>query len=161
EWKDVRRKEYGRRWLRITRGLRESIVEAAAPGPRHMRQHPVQRNTPFFICVETLIHKIAQETTVLRNAFAVDASRGRDGIRRVFCIGSEVAYRCKADAGHNRVSDDVDVFVDLPRLESSVQTNVPVARLQLATDGMGKLPFGPRDHRARCIARIANGERVA
>ena len=60
-------------------------------------------------------------------------------------IGRKVADGGEATAGHDRVGDNVNVFVNLARLKAAVQMNMPVAGDELAVDGVGELPFGARN----------------
>ena len=83
-----------------------------------MRENAVQRDSSFFVSVESLIQVVAQEAPVLRNAFAVDPRRRSDGIGRVLGIGGEVTDGGEAPAGNDRIGDHVNVFVDLSGLKS-------------------------------------------
>ena len=73
ERKNVGRKEDRRSGLRVARRLRETIVEAAAARSGDVREDAVERDPAIFVGVESLVEKVAQEASVLRNAFAVDA----------------------------------------------------------------------------------------
>jgi len=57
--------KYGLSWLRIVRGLRESIVETATARAGHMRQYAIESDAAIFIGIESLIKKIAQESAIL------------------------------------------------------------------------------------------------
>ena len=70
--------------------------------------------------LEALVQKIAQESAVLRNAFAVNARRGRHCVGCVLGVGREIANRGETSASHHRVGHDVDVFVDFAGLEATV-----------------------------------------
>src|SRR5215475_11398410 len=99
----------------------EAIVEAAAPGPGHVRENSVERDAIFFIEIEPLIKKIAQEPAILRNPFAVDTPGRRDRFRIVFGVRREIAKHRKAATGDDRIGHDVNVFVKLSCLESAVE----------------------------------------
>ena len=126
-----------------------------------MGENSVERDASVFVGVETLIKKVAQKAAVLRNAFAVNAGRGRDRIGGMLGVGGEVADRSEPPASHNRIGDGVNVFVNLARLKSAVQMDIPVAGGEFAFDGLRKLPLSARDFGALSIARVANGEHVA
>ena len=142
EGKDVGGEKDGRGRLRVARRLGETVVEAAAARSGDVGENAVERDPSLFVGIETLIEKVAQEAAVLRNAFAVDAGRGSDGIGSVLGIGGEVANRGEAAAGDDGVGDDINVFVNLARLKTAVQMDMPVAGCEFAVDGVGKLPFG-------------------
>ena len=61
----------------------------------------------------------------------------------------------------HRVGDHVDVLVNLAGLESTAQVNESVAGRELAVDSVRKLPLGARNHAARGVAGVADGEDVA
>jgi hypothetical protein len=62
--------------LRIPRGLRKSIVEAASPRASDMREHTIESDPSILVGVESMVQKIAQESSILRNSFADHSSRG-------------------------------------------------------------------------------------
>ena len=143
--KDVGREENRRGGLRVARGLGEAIIEAAAAGSGNVSQNAIERDPSFFVGIEILIEKIAKKAAVLRNAFAVDARRGSDGIGGMFGIGRKVADRSKAPAGHDGIGDDVNVFINLARLKAAVEMDISVARDEFAVDGLRELPLRARE----------------
>src|SRR5438128_9508820 len=86
ERKDIGWEKYSHGRLRVARRLGEAVIKTAAAGPRYVREHAVESDATILIGVEALIQKVAQESSVLRDAFAEDAGRRRDGIRRVLCV---------------------------------------------------------------------------
>src|ERR1700722_3534391 len=71
EGKNIGREENGRSRLCVARWLSESVIEAAAARSCHVGQNAVKRDPSLFVGVETLIEKVAQEPSILRNAFAI------------------------------------------------------------------------------------------
>jgi hypothetical protein len=63
-------------------------------GSGNVGEDAVERDATFFISVETLIEEIAEEASVLRDAFAVNACDGRDGVGHVLGVGSKIADGC-------------------------------------------------------------------
>src|SRR5207302_5950947 len=123
-----------------------------------VRENAVSGDAAFFVSIETLIEKMAQEAAVLRNTFG-DNTRGRsDGVRGMFCVGSEIAESGKAEAGDDRIFDDVNVFVDAAGLKTAVQMDGAIAGRDFSVDGCGELPFGTRDDGALGFAGIADGQ---
>ena len=109
ERKDIGREEDRRGGLRVARGLSETIVEAAAAGSGNVGEDAVERNASIFVGIESLIEEVAEEAAVLRDAFAIDARGGSDGIGGVFGVRGEVANGGEATSGDNGVGNDVDV----------------------------------------------------
>ena len=64
-----------------------------------MGEDAVERDASFFVGIETLVEKVAQEAAVLRNAFAVDTLRRSNSIRRVLGVRGEVADGREAVGG--------------------------------------------------------------
>ena len=126
-----------------------------------MGKNAVERHPALLVRVETVVKKVAQKASVLRNPLAIDALCGSDGIRLVFGIGSEIAHRREAQARHDGVFDHVHVFVDLSRMEAAIQMDVPVAGRELSVDGVRKLPLGARNDRPLTVARVTNRQHVA
>ncbi len=124
--KDIRGKEDRGSGLRVARWLGETVVKTAAACSGYVGQNTVERDPSFFIRIEALVEKVAQETPVLRNAFAIDALRRCNGVGIVLGIGSKVTDGGEATARHDRIGDDIDVFVYLSRLEAALQMNEPV-----------------------------------
>src|SRR5262249_935011 len=83
EWKNGGRKEDGRGWLRIARGLCEAVVETAATRTGHVRQHAVERDPAIFVGIEAVVEKVSQEASVLRDAFSVNTLNGSDRVASV------------------------------------------------------------------------------
>ena len=154
EWKNIGRKEDRGRGLRVARGLGEAIIETAAARSGNVRQNAVERNASFFVRIEALIEEVAQEAPILRNAFAIDACRGSDGIGCVLGIGREVAYRGEAAAGHDRIGDHVNIFVDFSGLKAAVQVDMAVTRSEFAVDRLRELPFRAGNDGA-CVPRAS------
>ena len=161
EGKNIRGEEDRRGGLRVARRLGETVVEASAAGSRDVGKNAVERHSSFFIRIEALVKKVAQKAPVLRDAFAVDTLCRSNGVGIVLGIGSKVTYGREASAGHDRVGDDIDVFVNLSGLEAAVQVNKPICRDELAIDGMRELPLGARNEGAPPITRVADREHVS
>ena len=104
----------------------ETVVEAAAACSRYVGKNSVERDPSFFIRIEALVEKVAQEAPILRNAFTIDALCRSNGVGIVLGVGSKVTYGSEASAGHHGVGDDIDVFVNLSWLEAAVQMNKAV-----------------------------------
>ncbi len=138
--------------MRVSRRLCEAIIEAAAARSRHVRENSIERDSSFLVRIETLIEKIAKKAAVLRNAFAIDARGRSDGVTAVLRIGGKIAHGCEAEAGNYGIGDDVNVFVNFPRLEAPVQMNVPIARCQLTVYRVRELPVGAANHSTLGIA---------
>ena len=117
-----------------------------------MSEDAIERHAALFVGVESLIEKIAQEAAVLRDAFAVNATGWRDGLRIVFGIGSKIADCGEAEPGYDWILRDVNIFVDFAWLKAAPQMDVAVAGDELAVDGLCELPSGARDPRALCLA---------
>ncbi len=126
-----------------------------------MCEDAVEGDASFFVGIETLIEEIAEEASVLRDAFAVDARRGSDGIGRVLGVGGEVADSSESAAGNDGIGDDVNIFVDLARLKAAVEVDMAGARDEFSIDGVRKLPLRAGNNRALGPARIAHREDVA
>jgi len=147
--------------LGIPRRLGKPVVEAATASSRNIDQNAIESKSSFFVGIEALIQKVAQETTGLRTALTVDADRWGDGAGSVLHIGSKVAEGSKPQTRHNRICGNVDIFVDLSRLKSSVQMNKLVAGNEFAVDDVRKLPIAAWNDRSRPAARVAHGEHIA
>jgi hypothetical protein len=115
-------------------------------------ENAVEGDAPVFVGIESLIEEVAEEASVLRNAFAVDALGRSDGFGRVFGIGGEIANGSEASAGYNGISNDVNVFVNPAGLEATIEANIAVALGELAIYDVRELPLGARDYGARRIA---------
>src|SRR5258707_3132324 len=152
EREDVGREEHRGSGLRVARRLSEPIVEVAATGACDVGEDAIEGDATFLVGVEALIKEVAQEAAILRDAFAIDARRGGDGVGSMLGVGREVANDGETASGYNRIGDDVNVFVDFAWLESAVQVNVPIARRELAVNRVRELPFGSGDNRAFGVA---------
>jgi hypothetical protein len=80
-----------------------------------MCEDAVEGDASFFVGVEPLVEEVAQEASVLRNAFALDARRGSDG--GVLGVGREVADGSESAAGGDGIGDDVDLSIDFAGLK--------------------------------------------
>ena len=85
----------------------ESIVEIASPCASNMSENAVESDASILIRVEALIDKIAQEPSILRDSFAIDASRGRDRVRCMLGIRCEIANDGESASSDHRIGDDV------------------------------------------------------
>src|SRR5271154_3828844 len=110
-----------------------------------MGQDSVERNVSILVGIETLIEKVAQKASILRNAFAVNALRRGQRIARMFGIGRKVPDRSEATASDDRIGDDVNIFVDLAGLKTAIQMDMTVTRNELAVDRVGELPVSTRN----------------
>ena len=105
----------------VARGLREAVVERAAPGPGHLDEDAVEDAPPLLVLVAALLEEVAEEAAALRDAVAQGK---RDARQRVLRSGlaleeaDEVARGGEAAAGDARVAAAVDDLVDAPRLEA-------------------------------------------
>ena len=126
-----------------------------------MSENAVEGDSSFFVSVEALIEEVAQKPSILRNAFPIDARRRSNRIGNMLGIRSKVANSREAAAGYNGIGDDINIFVDLPRLEAAVQMNVAVAGHDFAVHGVRELPLAARNNGARSLARITDGEHIA
>jgi len=126
-----------------------------------MGEDAVESDFPVFVGVEALVKKIAQETAILRNTFAVDALRGSERLGIVLSVGSEVADGGEAESGDDGVLHDVDVFVDFSGLKAAIEMDVAIAGYKFAIESLRKLPFGAGDDGSFRISGIADRENVA
>jgi hypothetical protein len=83
-----------------------------------VRKNAVESDLSAFVGIEALVEKVAQEAPVLRNAFAVNACDGRDGVGCMLGVRRKIAHRRETSAGNDRVGDRVHVFVNLAGLEA-------------------------------------------
>src|SRR4051812_36915236 len=70
EWKDVGRIEESRIRLCVTRWLGEAMVEAPATGTGGVGEESVERDAAPLVGVETLIEKVPDEPSRLRDTVA-------------------------------------------------------------------------------------------
>lgn len=73
EREDISGIEDGRSRLRVAGGLCEAIVKAAAAGSGDMGEDAVEGDASVFVGVEALVEEVAEEATVLGDAFGDDA----------------------------------------------------------------------------------------
>src|SRR6266436_5341974 len=103
----------GRGWLGVAGGLSEAMIEAAAASAGDVGENAVDGDAAFFVGIETLIQKMAEEAAVLRNAFCDDAHGGSDAAwALLFCIGGEIAEGGQAKTRDDGISDGVNEFVE-------------------------------------------------
>ena len=106
-----------------------------------MRQNSVEGDAALFVGIESLIEQVAEKSTILRNPFSIDTNGRCDRIRSVLGIGREIADGCETQASNDGIRNNIDVFVNLPGLETALQVNVTIAELDLAVYHMPELPF--------------------
>ncbi len=75
-------------------------------------------------------------------------------------VGGEVAHSRKTQSGDDRISNDVNVFVNFSGLEASLEMDIAVAGSQLAIHRMRELPIGPANYSSWSIARFPHREHV-
>ena len=75
-------------------------------------------------------------------------------------IRGEIADGGKSAAGHYGIDYDVNVFVNLSRLKTAVQMDVPVRGNQLSIYRMRELPLGAENHSALPVTRVPHREHV-
>src|SRR5260370_9738626 len=97
-----------------------------------MRPDSVKGDSAPLIRIDPLVQHVAQESSILRDPLADHAPRVHDRVRIVLDVGSEVADRCEPESGDGWVRHHVDVLLDPPRLESTIEMNMPGARLAAA-----------------------------
>src|SRR5437899_6837909 len=148
ERKDISGKENRRRWLCVARRLREPVIKAAASRASNMGKHTIKCDPSLLIGIEPLIEEIAKETAVLGDSLTVDADCGGDRVRAVLGVGSKVAHRGEAESSDDGIFHNVNVFVNLADLETALEVDVTVARLEFAVDHVRELPLGARDESA-------------
>jgi hypothetical protein len=68
EWKDVGRIEEVDERVAVARGLRETVVEAAAAGAGNLRNHAVEDFPVVLAAVESVIQVGPKESAALRDA---------------------------------------------------------------------------------------------
>src|SRR5882724_2957058 len=132
EREDIGGEKDGGSGLGVAGGLSEAMIEAAAASAGYMRENAVDGDAAFFVGIETMIEKMAEEAAVLRNAFGYDAHGGSDGVGGMFCVGSEIAEGGEAEAGNDRISDDVNIFVDAAGLKTAAEMDGAIAGREFA-----------------------------
>src|SRR4029077_7790089 len=76
--KQIRREEEAGQGLRVTRGLRETMIETDAAGTSHVRDDTVHDLAALLVGVEVLVEEMAEEAATLRNSYRIDtADRSR------------------------------------------------------------------------------------
>ena len=69
-------------------------------------------------------------------------------------IRGEIANGRKAKSGDDRVRHNINVFINLSGVKSSIQMNMPVAGDDLTVDSVRELPLAARNR--RCVAPRAS-----
>src|SRR5688572_10930971 len=113
ERKDVGRVEEVDERMRVARGLREAMVEAAAAAAGDVRHHAIEDLAMHFVFVEAVIEIGAEETAALRDAerdAALDGSARQAELRSaaVLDLRDRVAHRRRAHAYERRILRTVD-----------------------------------------------------
>ena len=117
--------------MRISRRLREPMIEAAPTGARGMDEQPVEYLAILLVAIESLEQEVSQETPRLGYAEGDAMADGERRGRIVPGVGHHVADRGQPQAHQRGVAADVDELVDPARLKAAVQGNpaaVPIVR---------------------------------
>src|SRR6267143_1134333 len=158
--KQIRREEDTGQGLRVTRGLRETMIETAASGASHMRNDTVHDPAALLIGVEVLIEEMAEEAATLRYSHRIDAADRSRGLGIVFKIRKEIADRSQPGTCDRGVFRFIDALINFAGQKTAVQVNEMRIGDKLAFHGMGKAPPPARDYLPRTIGRVAHGEDV-
>src|SRR5580704_11080207 len=126
-----------------------------------MRQHTIESDPAIFIRVKSLVEKVAQKATVLRDTFPVYSLRRSHRIGGMLGVGCKVANGGEASAGHNRIGGHVDIFINPTGLKAAIHVNVSIAPRKLALHHVRKLPLSAWNHGSWRVARITNGKHIA
>src|SRR6202521_1035099 len=151
----IRREEEAGHGLRVTRGLRESMIETAPARAGHMRNHAVYHLSPLLVGVEVLIEKMAEEAATLRNSYRIDAADRSRGLGIVLEIREEIADRSQPGAHNHRVFRFIDDLINFARQKTAIQVNEMRIAQNLAFHGTGKAPLAARDYLPRSTRRGA------
>src|SRR5207244_6235635 len=111
--------------------------------------------------IETLVNKMAQEATRLRNAQRVSPLRVDHRGRVVFEIRDKISHARQAQSNHYWIFDYVYQLIDPARLESALQINKSIARSDAAVDAVRETPFDLRNDAPFAGRRLAHSQNVS
>ena len=158
ERKDVGRIEKIEEGARVTRGLREPVIEAAAPAARDVRPDSVKHLLALLAGVESVVEELAQKSPALRGT-------DRNGMLVPFLVlqvRDVVPNARGTQAGQRRVLPGVGHFVDPARLKPALHIDMsaiffepPLAARNLAARAVGAITHGHPDAR-RVGHRVGN-----
>ena len=158
ERKDVGRIEKIEERTRVTRGLREPVIEAAASAARDVSPYSIKHLLPLLAGVESVVEELSQEAPALRGAY-----RNRVLVPSfVLQVGDVVANARGTETGQCRVLSGVGYFVDPARLKPALHIDMstiffepPLAARNLAALAVDAVPHGHPDAR-RVGDRVGN-----
>src|SRR5262245_4383295 len=132
------------------------MIEAASARARDVCIDSVEDFAILFVGVESLIEKVSQEPSGLRNAEAIRTPDAQRSVIGVLQIRNCVPHGCQSKANDRRVLGAIDHFIYLARLEAAVEINVSRIRNRLSVNHPGKPPLTARDRLARAKHRVPN-----
>src|SRR5262249_14514902 len=138
EREQVNRIQRVEEWMSVTRGLREALIETAAPPTRDVGPDPIQRDVPLLILIESEVEPVAQKSSALR-----EHVRDRTAeLLMLFEIRNDIAHRGQSQPGDWRVLGRVDELIQTARVEALSHRD---------RSAILDLPGGARDRAARRI----------
>src|SRR5262245_61299719 len=132
------------------------MVEAAAPRPRDVGDHPIQNLAALFVGIEVLINEVPQKPPALRDPDSIGALNRRNRLRIVLEIREKISHTRQAESHDYWILRGVNEFVDLAGGEAVVEMYEMRIRCELARNVAAEAPFLTTNCLASACRQVAD-----